>query len=59
MKNTHGGKRKNQTGAPKKPKGQHKKLVWFYFEADYIKQLGGLKKMQKEIKEWLYSRLKL
>ncbi len=54
-----GGERKNATGAPKKPKGQHKKFVWFYFEQDFIKELGGLKKMQKDIKEWLYARLKL
>ncbi|MEE9451048.1 MAG: hypothetical protein V3V72_13445 [Ignavibacteriaceae bacterium] len=58
MKNTHGGKREN-AGAPKKPKGQHKKLVWFYFEQDYIKKLGGLKKMQDDIKKWLYSKIKI
>ena len=58
MKNTHGGTRKG-AGPPTKPKVQHKKLVWFYFEQDYIKKLGGLKTLQKDIKEWLYSKLKL
>lgn len=55
-KNTHGGKR---TGAgPKEiPEGEHKKNLTIYIEQDFINELGGKKKLQEEIKEWIYGRV--
>lgn len=56
VKNTHGGKRAN-AGPKTIPKGEHKKNLTVYVEQDFINELGGKKKLQEEIKEWIYGRL--
>lgn len=58
MKNTHGGKRKGAS-PPTLPKGKHKKQVIVGIEQDFIIEWGGLKKLQKDIKEWFYYTLKM
>ena len=58
MKNTHGGKRKGAS-PPTLPKGEHKQQVIVGIEQDFIKEWGGLPKLQKDIKAWIYYTLKM
>lgn len=55
-KNTHGGKREGAS-PPKLPKGEHKKNVVVYIEQDFIDELGGKKKLQEDIREYVYHRI--
>ena len=56
MKNSHGGKREN-AGPKKLPEGEGKKNVTIYIEQDYIDEWGGKKKLQDDIKKWIYREL--
>ncbi len=58
MKNKHGGIRKGAS-PPTLPKGERKKQVIVGIEKDFIDEWGGLKKLQKDIKEWFYATLKM
>jgi len=55
--NGHGGTRKN-AGRIEIPKGERKKILAIYIEQDFIEELGGKKKLQKNIKEWIYNSIK-
>ena len=56
MKNSHGGKREN-AGPKKLPEGEGKKNVTIYIEQDYIDEWGGKKKLQADIKKFIYREL--
>ena len=55
-KNDYGGKRKS-AGRKTLPKGEQKKILTVYIEQDFIDELGGQKKLQKDIKEYIYQRI--
>lgn len=54
MKNRHGGKRKG-AGPKTLPKGECKTQVQIGLEQDFIDEWGGKKKLQDDIKHWIYS----
>ena len=56
MKNKHGGKR-DGAGPKTLPKGEHKKQVSVYIEQDHIDEWGGKKKLQADIKKFIYREL--
>lgn len=55
-KNDHGGKRKS-AGRKNLTEGEQKKILAVYIEQDFIDELGGKKKLQEDIKEWIYGRI--
>ncbi len=57
MKNQHGGKREG-AGPKRLPKGECKKIVPVYIEQVFIEEWGGKKKLQDDIKQWIYSVLR-
>ena len=57
-KNTHGGFREGAR-RPTIPKEMRKKQIVIGIEQKLIKEWGGLKKLQKDIKEWIYFTLKM
>ena len=57
MKNQHGGKREG-AGPKILPKDEHRKQVSVYIEQVFIDEWGGRKKLQDDIKHWIYSILK-
>ena len=54
MKNTHGGKREG-AGPKTLPKGECKEQIVIGIEQDFIDEWGGKKKLQGDIKHWIYS----
>ena len=56
MKKSHGGNRA-KAGAKKLPKGECKKNVAIYLEQDHIDEWGGKKKLQADIKKFIYREL--
>lgn len=56
MKMKHGGKRKG-AGPKELPKGERKVQVQVGIEEDFIKEWGGLKKLQHDIKTWFYREI--
>ena len=56
MKNQHGGKREG-AGPKEIPKGEHKEIVAIYIERDFINEWGGKKKLQADIKKFIYREL--
>ncbi len=53
MKNKHGGLRKG-AGPKFLPKGEAKIQVQVGIEEVFIEEYGGLKRLQKDIKQWFY-----
>ena len=54
MKSKHGGKREG-SGPKTLPEGECKKIVEVYIEQDFIEEWGGKKKLQYDIKKWIYT----
>ena len=54
MKNKHGGFREGAR-RPTIPKGEHKEQVVIGIEKDFIAEWGGKKKLQDDIKKWIYT----
>ena len=56
MKKSHGGKRAN-AGPNKLPEGECKEQVQVGIEKDYIAEWGGKKKLQADIKKFVYREI--
>ena len=54
MKGTHGGKRPGAS-PPTLPKGERKEQIVIGIEKDFIDEWGGKKKLQNDIKKWIYT----
>ena len=57
MKNTHAGGERTGAGPPNKPPGEHKKQIYISLERDFIKEWGGEKKLQEDIKKFIHREL--
>jgi hypothetical protein len=56
MKNNHGGAR-DGAGPKLLPRGECKKQIQIGIEQDFIDEWGGKKKLQEDIKDWIYGEL--
>jgi hypothetical protein len=56
MGNNHGGIR-DGAGPKLLPRGECKKIVTVYIEQDFIDEWGGRKKLQEDIKHFVYKEL--